>query len=92
MTKYRVPQDYYNIDEDMARIAKELQEEIDAQVLISVMRDSGWFKVVLREFNVYTNPDIDVWCRENNLEYHRFKTTFMFKNEADATMFRLRWI
>lgn len=91
MTK-QTPQDYSYVDEQMDRIAREMQEEIDAQVMISIMRDSGWFKVELRDFKTYNYPDVDDWCKLNNLEYHRFKTTFMFKNESDATMFRLRWI
>lgn len=79
------------ISSDMARL---LQEEIDWEVMCSVMQEVGWTKIETTwdSKSLEEMYEIKSWC-ESNLKGQRKGRgrTWLFELEKDATMFLLRW-
>lgn len=75
-------------------LAKEIQEEIDAQFLREIdCVARNWTRVNV-EFNFYTYTDAVEWCREhypnefNAIDLYKF----YFAKPEHATHFILRWL
>lgn len=77
------------------RMAKQLQEEIDWEVLCSFLNDTGWTKVKIEWPKNMTEAgahEISEWCRANlKGEYKGRGHTWIFENGKDATIFLLKW-
>lgn len=76
-------------------LAKEIQQEIDNNIMIDLYTTDGWVKIKLARFaDRYRAVDVVDWCEENiaEHEYANFGSTFVFKNSADAEWFTLRWM
>ena len=74
-------------------LAKTLQEEIDAEVLRSVFKESGWREVVLRPMTWEHGDQIDIWVAENIKGGHWNRgLVWLFKDEKEANWFSLRWL
>lgn len=79
------------------RFAKEMQQEIDGEILSDLLVMQGWTKVDLPPFNSrYQAVDIFEWCQANCIggfkEFKQFGRTFVFKEAKDATAFALKWL
>ena len=74
-------------------LAKEIANEIDREVLWSMLKESGWHRVMISRFQDNLHAvDISIWLEEQcQGAYERNGRDFIFKNEKDATWFILRW-
>jgi len=74
--------------------AKELQEEIDWEVLCEMLKEIDWVEVKLDwpKMTASLTHEIKEWCRANlKNAYHARGRTWIFSTEKDASMFILRW-
>jgi len=75
-------------------ITKRLQEEIDWDIMCSILTDIGWYKV---ETSKAYMPDEDSsmikeWCDKNlRGTYKALGKTWIFEQEKDAMWFALKW-
>jgi hypothetical protein len=74
--------------------AKEMQQEIDREVLWGMLKECGWHRVMIDRVTDNTHAiDITNWLAENvKNPYERNGRDFLFAAERDATMFILRWV
>lgn len=76
-------------------LAKELQEEIDWEVMMDIMKESGYTHITMpwpTRINEMQAHAIKEWCRANLKEHYSGRgQDWLFKNEKDAIMFTLRW-
>jgi hypothetical protein len=73
--------------------AKQLAKEIDAEVLRQVFIEAGWHEVVLRPMTWELGYTIDSWVEENiKGDRWTYGLVWLFKEEKDATWFKLRWL
>jgi ssRNA-specific RNase YbeY (16S rRNA maturation enzyme) len=76
-------------------MAKEIQEEIDWEIMMGMIEGLGYKHIVMKwpeRMNEIQAHEIKEWCK-SNLDDHfmgRGKD-WLFKSEKDATMFILRW-
>lgn len=74
--------------------AREMVQEMDREILWSMLASMGWHRVMLPVFSStkeYT--EIAEWTNVNckrAFEYH--KRDYLFEDEQDAMWFKLRWL
>ncbi len=74
---------------------REIQEEIDWQVIVSVYKSQGWY-FVRSKYSKYT-PDecfeILTWAKQHlsDNQYSHRGAEWIFKNEKEALLFSLTW-
>lgn len=75
------------------KAGKELSEEIDFEVLCSLLVDIGWTKVKLDTLGSNSRAwDIKDWLNtECKKEYKQRGRSFVFESKDDAAMFALTW-
>ena len=80
-------------EEQIARIAKEMADEIDFQVLSSMLVEDGWSRVTLKHFTSNKNAvDIADWADTHcKGRYMKNGVTYIFENAGDAVTFTLKW-
>jgi hypothetical protein len=73
--------------------AKEMQQEIDREVLWGMLQGMGWTRVMLpRLIDNKHAIDISYWLEENCKDpYERSGRDFLFESVKDANWFKLRW-
>ena len=73
--------------------AKEMQQEIDKEILWGMLQGMGWTRVMLPILgNGEQAVDIIVWLEENcKKAYERSGRDFLFESQKDANWFKLRW-
>jgi hypothetical protein len=72
---------------------KEMQQEIDREVLWGMLQGMGWCRVMLPRL-VDNNHAIDItyWLEENcKKAFERNGRDFLFEDSKDANWFKLRW-
>lgn len=78
------------ISQDISDIfEKELQQEINNEIMICLLESQNWIKVTLKN---ETKVD-DNWC--SKYIKNSFKCIgqyWLFENQEDATLFSLRWL
>ena len=74
--------------------AKEMQEEIDREVLWSMLERMGWHRVMLPAWNHNKQAvDVALWAKENcELAYEHSGRDFIFESAKDATFFKLKFL
>lgn len=84
------------IEDELAKI---LQEDIDWEIMVSLMVEVGWRKVTLtKPSTCHTSffddlQEIQDWCDLNVLgKYMSRHKTWIFAEEKDAMLFSLRWL
>ncbi len=81
------------ISEDLSR---QIQEEIDWEIMCDMMRSMGWTVVKMPWDGYMTDSDAHVlkeWCTANlQGNYNARGNTWVFEKEKDASMFILRWV
>lgn len=82
-----------NIEEEITKsMAREIQEEIDFEILTSIFIESGWTKVILSPMTTETSQEIDNWIEENIKSQHMTRgLVWVFEDEKEAMWFTLRW-
>jgi hypothetical protein len=84
-----------NIQDEILDIAaKEMQEDIDREILWGMLEGIGWHRVMLPTLgDAYMAVDIITWLEENCKEaYERHSRDFIFESAKDANWFKLRWL
>jgi hypothetical protein len=86
-----------DLDTIATAYAKIIQEEIDNEILIDMMKMGGWYIVKLDRFKDMRHPiNIETWCNETIGEskeiWSNFGPTFLFKESKHAEWFTLRWL
>ena len=81
-------------DQILTNIAKEMQQDIDREILWGMLKGIGWTRVLLDRLQDNKHAiDITYWLEENCTgAYERRGRDFIFENEKDASMFILRWV
>lgn len=70
--------------------AQELANEIDREVLWSMLENLGWVRVMIKQRDDWA---ISVWLEEHcKGAYEHHRTDFIFENEKDANWFKIRWL
>jgi len=81
-----------NLEDAIANdLAQQMADSLDAEFLIE-LKYYDYKKVYGPADWVYTQTKIKIWCEETlpNCFYHN--NTLYYMDEADAIMFRLKWI
>lgn len=79
------------------RFAKDIQIEIDTELMVDMLVSIGWTKIELPPFqNRYHAIDISDWAQDNcqgkYKDFKQYGRIFVFENAKDATAFALKWI
>ena len=72
-------------------LAQQMAETLDGELLIE-MRYYDHKKLKIPMNWVYTNNTIKSWVSETIPDCFYHSGTLYYKNEADATLFRLKWL
>ena len=83
-----------NIQNEILDIAaKEMQQEVDREVLWGMLQGMGWTRVMIPRFiDNHHAIDITLWLLDNcKGNFEREGRDFLFENEKDANWFKLRW-
>lgn len=74
--------------------AKEMQIEMDREILWGMLESMGWTRVMLDRLQDNNHAiDITVWLEENiKNPFERNGRDFIFEQEKDASMFILKWV
>ncbi len=83
-----------NIEEEIiAAMGKEIQKEIDFEILSGMLKQMGWTKVVLTPMTSEQSKAIDDWIAmyvKNPVE--TMGLVWMFEDKRDAVNFTLKWL
>jgi hypothetical protein len=94
MGKWVESQNYILEQEMIEAKAKEMQTEIDREILWGMLEGLGWTRVMLPKL-IDNNHAIDItyWLEEYcKHPFERSGRDFMFESEQDANWFILRWM
>ena len=73
--------------------AKEIQRQLDFEIIASILVESGWTKVVLTPMSSEKSDAIDQWLdTECQGQYNTMGLVFVFERQEDASWFGLTWI
>jgi hypothetical protein len=93
MGKWVESQNYILEQEMIEAKTKEMQTEMDREVLWGMLQGMGWHRVMLPRL-VDNNHAIDItnWLEANcKNAYERSGRDFLFEIQQDANWFKLRW-
>lgn len=81
-------------DQILTDIAKEMQTDIDREILWGMLKGIGWTRVMLDRLQDNKHAiDITLWLEENiKNPFERNGRDFLFEDSKDATMFILKWV
>ena len=73
--------------------AKEMQRQLDFELLSSVFVESGWTKIILTPMSGEKSEAIDQWLdKECQGQYTTMGLIFVFERQQDAAMFALTFV
>ena len=82
-------------DELSAEMGRQIQEEIDWEVLCQIMKMSGWTQITVNwpvRMAERDAHEIKEWCRANLKGIYKGQgKDWLFMEEKDAIIFALRW-
>jgi hypothetical protein len=84
----------YILEQEMIEAkAKEMQQEIDKEILWGMLQGIGWTRVMIPRFvDNHHAIDITYWLEENcKFAVERSGRDFIFEDSKDANWFKLRW-
>ena len=74
------------------RAAKELSDEIDAEILFDLMVEFGWTRVKLSTLSFSVSKDINTWMHaECKLHWKQRGKVWIFESREEAALFKLTW-
>lgn len=81
-------------DQMIEDAAKRLAEDIDAEVMRGLLRDSGWHEVKLDWIMTHeVSQEVDTWVTNKTKGKHWNRgLVWLFEEEKDAMWFKMRWI
>ncbi len=82
------------LHEDLeTELAKTLQEEIDAEIMQSMLKECGWHEVVISRRHKPEKDIVEQWVNSNVKDgFWTHGPIWLFKNDKDAMWFKLRWL
>ena len=82
-----------NLEQEIAdKLAKEISDQIDWNVLSEILISNGWTRVI-REPIFNWNEDVTGWLDTVRIGHVRsMGNEWLFEKEQDAIMFSLRWL
>lgn len=83
------------LEERMAEeAARQMQTEMDAEILRGMLKEMGWHEVVLKPMTHELGVIVDDWVKKQVKGRCHFAhgLVWMFEEERDATWFKLRWL
>lgn len=77
----------------LAQKAKELANDVDAQILREMLAELGWHEIVMNPVTWEQGYHIDSWV-EDNIKGRMWTQglVWMFEDAKDANWFKLRWL
>jgi hypothetical protein len=81
-------------DEVLSRIAKQMSDKIDQEIMWDLLKQSGWTQVTIDRFQDSRHA-VDITCWLEDHAKHSFKhmgRDFIFEDAKDATLFILKWV
>lgn len=81
------------VDQILEDRARELSNQIDADVFMQLLIEAGWHQVVLYPMEMELSYEIDQWV-ENNVKDRMWNRgiVWVFENDRDAMWFKLKWL
>jgi hypothetical protein len=83
-------------DEMIDEMAENIRQEIDNELMTSMLVMNGWTVVKLERFKDMKHPiDVNDWCDKNigsRKYWTNFGPTYLFKESKHAEWFSLRWL
>ena len=73
------------------KISKEIQEELDFEIVTEMLLPTGWVEIHLNRQPREETLRIINWCKSSNIPVHNWGRRWLFKEEKHANMFILRW-
>ena len=72
---------------------KQLANEIDFEILCSMLTELGWRKVVLSPMTWEDGYEVDAWTGKHiKGHFENMGLVWIFEQEEDANWFALRWL
>ena len=83
-----------NIQEQIINDAgKRMADEIDFEILCSMLIELGWRKVVLSPMSWEDGYEVDAWTAKHiKGNFETMGLVWIFEHEEDANWFALRWL
>lgn len=83
-----------NLQEEIINEAgKRLSDEIDFEILCSMLKELGWRKIVLRPMSWEDGYAVDEWTAKHiKGNFETMGLVWIFEHEEDANWFALRWL
>jgi hypothetical protein len=80
-------------DQILEESVKQMQQAMDFEILADVMCRFGWHLIELDRYtDNYHAIDVREWVAENCSGEHRSHgAAWLFKDQGDAVLFKLRW-
>ena len=74
--------------------ARNMQKEMDAEILRNMLKEIGWYEVVLSPMTQETGSLIDKWVADNvkGRSHWTHGLVWLFENDRDAMWFKLKWL
>jgi hypothetical protein len=81
------------LDQILEDRARDLANQIDADVFMMSLIESGWHQVVLYPMEMELSYEIDQWV-ESNIKGQMWNRgiVWVFENDRDAMWFKLKWL
>jgi hypothetical protein len=83
-----------SIEEDILNKAgKRMADEIDFQILVDMLVQIGWCKVILSPMTIEDGIEVDYWTAKHvKGNFETMGLVWVFEQEEDANWFALRWL
>ena len=80
-------------DQYLEDAAKQLADEIDAEIMRGRLKECGWHEVILQWVMTHeVSQEVDDWVkRKTKGKYWNRGLVWMFEEERDANWFALKW-
>ena len=74
--------------------ARQLAEEIDAEIMRGMFKEMGWSEVVIPWVMTHeVSQEVDDWVRQKTKgEFWNRGLVWLFENDTDAMWFKMRWL
>ena len=81
-------------DQMVEEAAKRMAEDIDAEIMRDLLRDTGWLEVVIPWVMTHEeSQEVDRWVENKTKGKHWNRgLVWLFEKDSDAMWFKMRWM